>query len=431
MNALAILVVFFSSALLLSAPIAVVIGLSALVAIYAAGFDPLEICATSMLQGVDSFALLAIPFFILSGMIMGKGSMAKRLMDFASALVRFLPGGLAYVNTITCMLFGAISGSAVAAVSSIGSFMIPQMEKKCCDKETAVAITICSSTTGMLIPPSNIMIVYSVAVGGLSIGALFMAGIIPGIVLGICIMAASYFIIRKNRSPKEGSLDFSLIWSTFRRAFLSLMLVVVVLGGILCGIFTATESAVISVVYALLLEVFVYRDISSKELFKILAGAAATTGIVMLIVAASSAMSWILTMTNAPAKIAEALSIFGDSRIAILIVINIILLFVGMFMDMTPAVLIFTPILLPVVREIGVSDLHFGIIMISNLSIGLCTPPVGTCLFVGCGVGKTDISRLTPKMLPYFAAMLVAQILVTFIPDLSTALPEMLGMVSE
>ncbi len=430
MNALAVLAVFFSAALLLSAPIAVVIGLSAFVAVYAAGFEPMEICATSMLQGVDSFALLAIPFFILSGMIMGKGSMAKRLMDFASALVRFLPGGLAYVNTITCMLFGAISGSAVAAVSSIGSFMIPQMQKKCCDRETAVAITVCSSTTGMLIPPSNIMIVYSVAVGGLSIGALFIAGIIPGILLGICIMAASYIVIRKNRAPREGTLDMRLVWDTFKRAFLSLMLVVVVLGGILCGIFTATESAVISVAYAAILEGVVYRDISRRQFLEILAQAAATTGVVMLIVAASSAMSWILTMTNAPARIAEALSIFGDSRVALLIVINIIFLFVGMFMDMTPAVLIFTPILLPVVREMGISDLHFGIIMISNLSIGLCTPPVGTCLFVGCGVGNTNISKLTPKMLPYFAAMLVAQTLVTFVPELSTALPRWLGMSS-
>ena len=253
----AVLCAGFALILLLSAPIAVVIALSSCAAIFASGKEPFEIVATSMAHGSDSFALLAIPFFILSGMIMGRGAMAMRLIDLAAALVSRFPGGLAYVNTVTCMLFGSISGSAVAAVSSIGSFMIPQMEKKGYGKNLSVALTVCSSTTGMLIPPSNIMIVYSVAVGGLSIGALFLAGVIPGIVLGLSIMAASFVYARRRKIKPEGAFDFPLILRAFKRAFLSLLLVFVVLGGILGGIFTATEAAAISVAYAFVLEVIV------------------------------------------------------------------------------------------------------------------------------------------------------------------------------
>ena len=414
--------------LFLSAPIAVVIALASALAILATGREPLEIIATSMAQGVDSFALLAIPFFILSGMIMGKGAMARRLIELALALVRFLPGGLAYVNTVTCMLFGAISGSAVAAVSSIGSFMIPQMRQRGYDNDTAVAVTVCSSTTGMLIPPSNIMIVYSVAVGGLSIGALFMAGILPGILVGLFLMLSSWFIIRRKKMGAEGKFDVILLLRAFKRAFLSLLLVVIVLGGILCGVFTATESAVISVAYAFILEVIIYRDIKLSEIPELLMKSAQTTGIVMLIIGASTAMSWVMTITNAPQEIARALMFFGENEFVLLLLINLLLLVVGMFMDMTPAVLIFTPILLPIVKELGMSEIHFGITMIANLSIGLCTPPVGTCLFVGCGVGNAKMTTLAPKMVPYFLAMLAAQILITYVPWISEGIPELLGM---
>lgn len=426
--ALIILWAAFFSMLFLSAPIAVVIALASALAILAIGREPLEIIATSMAQGVDSFALLAIPFFILSGMIMGKGAMARRLIELALALVRFLPGGLAYVNTVTCMLFGAISGSAVAAVSSIGSFMIPQMRQRGYDNDTAVAVTVCSSTTGMLIPPSNIMIVYSVAVGGLSIGALFMAGILPGILVGLFLMLSSWFIIRRKKMGAEGKFDVILLLRAFKRAFLSLLLVVIVLGGILCGVFTATESAVISVAYAFILEVIIYRDIKLSEIPELLMKSAQTTGIVMLIIGASTAMSWVMTITNAPQEIARALMFFGENEFVLLLLINLLLLVVGMFMDMTPAVLIFTPILLPIVKELGMSEIHFGIMMIANLSIGLCTPPVGTCLFVGCGVGNAKMTTLAPKMVPYFLAMLAAQILITYVPWISEGIPELLGM---
>ena len=280
----------------------------------------------------------------------------------------------------------------------------------------------------MLIPPSNIMIVYSVAVGGLSIGALFLAGVIPGIVLGLSIMAASFVYARRRKIKPEGAFDFPLILRAFKRAFLSLLLVFVVLGGILGGIFTATEAAVISVAYAFVLEVIVYRDIKISEMWGILAKSAETTGVVMMIIGASTAMSWIMTMSNAPAQIAEALMYFGDSKVALLIIINILLLIVGTFMDMTPAVLIFTPIFLPIAHSLGISDLHFGIIMITNLSIGLCTPPVGTCLFVGCGVGETSMAKVAPALAGYVVAMVAALMLITFVPELSLWLPRMLGL---
>lgn len=426
--AFATLCASFFALLFLGAPIAVVIALSSSIAICATGREPLEVVATSMAHGVDSFALLAIPFFILSGVIMARGAMAIRLIDLAAALVSRFPGGLAYVNTLTCMFFGAISGSATAAVSSIGSFMIGQMEKKGYNRDYSVALTVCSSTTGMLIPPSNIMIVYSVAVGSLSIGALFLAGILPGIVLGICIMAVSYFYAKRRGLKAEGAFDIQLIWRAFKRAFLSLLLIVVVLGGILGGIFTATEAAAISVLYALILEVLIYRDVKLSALGEIFASAAKMTSVVMLIVGASTAMSWVMTITNAPQQIAEALLALSENKIVLLLVINLILLVVGMFMDMTPAVLIFTPIFLPIVRDLGISDIHFGIIMITNLSIGLCTPPVGTCLFVGCGVGNTNITRVTPHLVWLVAAMIIALLIITFVPQLSIAIPRYLGL---
>ena len=423
-----ILFLAFVSLLFLSVSIAVVIGISAALTIWATGGECFEVVATSMAQGVDSFALLAIPFFILSGAIMGRGAMAIKLINLASALVSPFPGGLAYVNTLTCMFFGAISGSSVAAVSSVGSFMIPQMENKGYGKEMPIALTVCSSTTGMLIPPSNTMIVYSVAVGGVSIGALFIAGIIPGVLLGMAILCVSIVYTKRYKIKAEGQFVPRKILKAFKEAFLSLMLIVIVLGGILGGIFTATEAAVIAVAYAFVLEVFVYRDISMRQMYEILYDSARVTGVVMLIVGASTAMSWIMTMTNIPQQIAEAMSILGDSKIAILIAINIILLFVGMFMDMTPAILIFTPIFLPIVSQFGITPIHFGIIIITNLSIGLCTPPVGTCLFVGCGVGNSDIGSVSPKLFPYVIGMIIALMFITFIPELSEWFPKACGL---
>ena len=418
-----ILVLAFAILLVLHVPIAVGIAVASYVAMLADGADPSVMLAQKMANGVNSFALLAIPFFILSGYLMGRGGMARRLIDLAGALVGFLPGGLAYVNTLTCMLFGAISGSAVAAVSSVGGFMIPEMNRKGYNREFNVAVTTTAATTGLMIPPSNIMIVYSVAAGSVSIAAMFMAGVLPGILTGLFIMVVCGFFAFRNNYPTEPRSNLGQILRAFRSSFLSLFMVVIVIGGILKGVFTATEAAAIAVVYSLLLTVGLYREIRLRELPGILLETGITTAVVMLLIGASSGMSWIMTMANIPQTVSAALLGLSENPVLILLSINFLLLAVGTFMDMTPAVLIFTPIFLPVAVTLGMHEVHFGIMMIANLSIGLCTPPVGTCLFIGCGVGKTTIAKVTRTMLPFFVAMIIALLFITYMPSLSLWLP--------
>ena len=469
-----VLVSVFILLLVMNVPIAVSIALATFVAILIEGSDPAVVVAAKMANGVNSFALLAIPFFILSGHLMGKGGLARRLIDFAATLVGRLPGGLGYVNTLTCMLFGSISGSAAAAVSSVGGFMIPEMNRKGYDREFNVAVTTTAATTGLLIPPSNIMIVYSVAAGSVSIAAMFMAGFLPGMITGLFIMLVGGIIsvmkgyqgealdmlrwkpvaalaiialmIISIIASQQGWIDLSFrigslampngitwffVWSavccgcfsTFRRAFFTLLLIVIVIGGILGGVFTATEAAAIAVVYSYLLSVVIYREIKMKELPQILLDTGITTAVVMLLIGASSGMSWIMTMANIPQTVSATLLGLSENPIVILLTINLLLICVGTFMDMTPAVLIFTPIFLPVVSELGMHPVHFGIMLIANLCIGLCTPPVGTCLFIGCGVGKTTIAKVTKTMLPFFGAMIAALMVITYIPAVSLWLP--------
>jgi TRAP-type C4-dicarboxylate transport system permease large subunit len=475
-----ILILVFILLLIMNVPIAVAIAMASFVAILAEGSNPAVVVAAKMANGINSFALLAIPFFILSGHLMGRGGLARRLIDFAATLVGRLPGGLGYVNTLTCMLFGSISGSAAAAVSSVGGFMIPEMNRKGYGREFNVAVTTTAATTGLLIPPSNIMIVYSVAAGSVSIAAMFMAGILPGILTGLFIMLVAGIIsVRKGYRGETldmprwkpisatailvaiigtimlshaGMLDLGftlrgfsvsnaavlfLLFSgtccvcfrTFRRAYLTLLLIVIVIGGILKGVFTATEAAAIAVVYAFLLAVVLYREIKLKDLPELLYQTGITTAIVMLLIGASSGMSWIMTMANIPQTVSDALLGLSDNPIIILLTINVLLLFVGTFMDMTPAVLIFTPIFWPVVRELGMHEVHFGIMLIANLCIGLCTPPVGTCLFIGCGVGETTIAKVTKTMLPFFGAMAVALMVITYWAPLTMWLPRLLELV--
>lgn len=429
---LCILLISFFALLVLNAPVAVAIAMASFLAIFANGGDPAYTVAQRMCNGVDSFPLLAIPFFVFAGVLMGKGGLARRLIDFAALGVSRLPGGLGYVNTLTCMLFGSISGSAAAAVSSIGGFMIPEMNRKGYNREFNVAVTATAATTGLLIPPSNCMIVYSVAAGSVSIAGMFMAGILPGILVGACIMLASGIVCARNGYGKVAAADrtpFSfkeaaiICW----RAIPSLLLVVLIIGGILSGLFTATEAAAVTVAYAFILTVFCYREIKLRELPKICLQTGITTAMVMLLIGASSAMSWIMTVTNIPQTISGALMALSNNRFVILLTMNLMLLVVGLFMDMTPALLIFTPILLPVAKMLGISELHFGVIMIANLCIGLCTPPVGTCLFIGCSVGKTTIAKVTAKAIPFFIAMLTALMLITYIPWFSEWIPRMTG----
>ncbi len=419
-----ILVVSFLIFLSLRVPIAFAIGLAALFTLLSAmPFLPsVTTLAQRMATSLDSFTLSAIPFFILAGQIMNRGGIAVRLINFAKAIVGPLPGGLAFVNIISCMLFGAISGSAVAAASAIGGFMNPMMEKDGYDKSFSAAVNITSATTGLIIPPSNVLIVYSLASGGVSIAALFIAGYVPGLLIGLALMivALTYSIIKKY--PTDKMVGFKVFFKRFIDAFPSLMLLVVVIGGIVAGIFTATEASAIAVIYTLVLGFF-YKEITVKDISPILLETIKTSAIVLLLVSTSIAMSWVMSYENIPQEISNTLLAISDNPIVILIIINLILLFVGVFMDMTPAVLIFTPIFLPIVTELGMDPIHFGIIMIMNLCIGLCTPPVGSVLFVGCSVADLKIQQVIRPLLPLFLVMIGVLLLITYFPDLTLLLP--------
>jgi len=431
MELLEVIVLVVTFLILLSAgvPISFSIGISSLATMLLSinTMPSLTTIAQRTATGLDSFALLAIPFFILAGQLMNSGGIARRLIDFAKVLVGKLPGGLAFVNIMAAMLFGAISGSAVAAASAIGGFMAPIMKKEGYDESFSAAVNITSSTTGLIIPPSNILIVYSLASGGVSIAALFLAGYIPGIVIGLGLMLVAGVHAKKNNYKVEFEVTLGDAIKKFLDAIPSLLLIVIVIGGIVAGYFTATEASAIAVLYAFVLSVFIYKEIKFKDLPQILLGSASTTAIVMLLVGTSMAMSWVMAYENIPQNVAAALLALSDNGIVILLIINLILLFIGTFMDMTPAVLIFTPIFLPIAVQLGIDPIHFGIVMVMNLSIGLCTPPVGSVLFVGCSVAELPITKVIKPLLPLFAAMIVALMLVTYIPELSLYIPRLFG----
>jgi tripartite ATP-independent transporter DctM subunit len=424
-----VLIFVFLLLMALNVPIAFCLIASAVVVLLlSTDFTPV---ATAVAQqtttGIDSFVLLAIPFFILSGLLMGRGGIAQRMIDFAKTLVGWFPGGLAFVNVLGCMLFGSIAGSSAAAVSAIGGFMIPAMRKEGYSREFSTALTITASTTGLLIPPSNTLIVYSLASGGVSIAALFLAGYVPGILVGVFLMSVAAFVAIK-RGEKFGKLvSFKQVVIKFADAFLSLVLVVIVMGGIIAGIFTATEAAAIAVVYSFILAFIVYREVKFRDLPDILIKSVTTTAIVMFLIGGSMALSWVLSFLDIPQSLSAFLLSLSDNKLLIMLIINAILLFVGTFMDMTPAVLIFTPIFLPVVVNLGIDPIHFGIIMVMNLCIGLCTPPVGTLLFLGVGIGHTSVAKVIKPLIPMYIVFILALLLVTFFPQLSLYLPSIFG----
>ena len=344
------------------------------------------------------------------------------------AAVGSLSGGLALVNVVSCMLFGAISGSAVAATSAIGSFMLPEMKKQGYEPAYSAAVTAAAATTGMLIPPSNIMIVYAIASGGVSIAALFVAGYLPGILLGVALMIVCAGYAKLKGYPVSARLPLSLVLRKVGAAIPSLLMIFVVIGGIISGYFTATEAGAIAVVYSFILAVLVYREVKVSELADILLKSTETTAIVLALIATSAAMSWILSYENIPQSISAGLLALSDNPLLILLIINLILLVVGAFMDMTPAVLIFTPIFLPVAVACGMSPLHFGIMMVLNLSIGLVSPPVGSVLFVACAIAKVRLEQLLKPLLPMYFAMFVVLMMVTYIPAISEWLPQVFGL---
>ncbi|PIB27139.1 hypothetical protein BFP77_14000 [Maribacter sp. 4U21] len=417
--------------LLLKVPVAYSVGIATTLTLLF--YLPLLPSVTTIMQqmttGIDSFALLAIPFFILAGDIMNRGGIANRLIDFSKSLVGSLPGGLLYVNILSAMFFGAVSGSAVASASAIGGILSKRMDTEGYGKPFSASVNITASTVGLVIPPSNILIVFALASGGAaSVEALFLAGYIPGMLLGLGLMIVAGYFAVKHKFPKRDRVRFRKLIKDFSRAFLSLLMIVIVVGGIVIGVFTATEGAVIAVIYALLLGFF-YRQINFKILPDIILSSAKTTAIVMFLICTSMALSWLFAFNSVPELISESILGSFDNPIVILLLINIILLIVGTFMDITPAVLIFTPIFLPIVTGMGIHPVHFGIIMVINLCIGLCTPPVGTLLFVGSGVAKIEITEVIKPILPFLAMMVAMLMLITYMPEITLYLPKLFGAI--
>ena len=426
---LIVLIVSFVTLLAVNVPVAFAIGISTMLGILATGELPaFLLVAQRMATGIDNFTLLAIPFFILAGLLMGHGGIAQRLIDLAEVVVGRFRGGLAYVTVLTCMLFGSVSGSAAAAVSSVGGFMVPVMNRRYADPAFNASVIVTASTTGLLIPPSNIMIVYAAATGGaVSIAAMFFAGIIPGLLVGLALMIVS------SRGPltvNGGVTTLGLRDAFVRlgRAFPALIMVVIVLGGIMFGIFTATEASAVAVIYALMLSIGLYREVSLRDLPALLLRCAVITSVVLLLVATSTAMAWLLAYENIPQVLSAYLLGLSDNPLVILLVINLIMLAVGTVIDMTPAVLLFTPIFWPVILSLGIDPLHFGVMLIMNLCIGLCTPPVGTCLFLGCSVANTTVARMLPRLIPFYLAMILVLMVITYLPLVSVALPRWLGV---
>ncbi|MFL0504126.1 TRAP transporter large permease [Ureibacillus sp. 179-F W5.1 NHS] len=416
--------------LIIGAPISISVGIASVLAMFSI-LDPenaLQTSAQRMFTGMNSFTLLAIPFFILAGVIMNNGGIAMRLVNCAKVLAGRMPGSLAQTNVLANMMFGSISGSGVAAAAAVGSTMAPMQEKEGYDRAFSAAVNIASAPTGMLIPPSNTLIVFSLVSGGTSIAALFMAGYIPGILWGIACMIAAFIIAKRRGYKSNEKVPFKVALKVFIDAIPSLLLIIIVIGGIILGAFTATEGSAIAVVYALLLS-FIYRTIKIKDLPRILIESTRTTAIVIFLIGVSTIMSWVMSFTGIPRLIADTLLGFTDNMIIILIIMNIVLLIVGTFMDPTPAILIFTPIFLPIALQFGMDPVHFGIMVVFNLSIGTITPPVGPVLFVGARVAKLKIEQVIRPLIPFFAVTVVVLLLVTYIPDLSLWLPKLLGLI--
>ena len=426
--AICILVLSFFIFIGLGTPVAWSIALSSLLTLLVSlpSLAAVTTIAQRMATGLDSFALLAIPFFILSGQLMTHGGIAHRLIRFAKTLVGTLPGGLALINIISAMMMGAIAGSAMASASAMGSILGPEMEKEGYDKEYGAAVNITSATMGLVIPPSNVLIVYSLASGGVSIAALFLAGYIPGLLTGLFLILVAALWAKRKGYPTSQRSSIKEVLSSFIQAVPSLLLLFIVIGGIVAGLFTATEASAVAVLYTLILGML-YKEIRVKDLSKILLESSKTSAVVLLLIAASMSMSWVMSYENIPQNLSDFLLGISDNKIIILLLINLILLFVGIFMDMTPAVLIFTPIFLPVVKSIGIDPVQFGIIMVVNLCIGLCTPPVGSVLFVGVGIAKTSIEKVIKPLLPLFIAMIVALALITYFPQITLWLPHQFG----
>jgi tripartite ATP-independent transporter DctM subunit len=420
---LAILLCVFGVGVVVGAPVAFAMGIAAASAYWYEGF-PMLITFQRATAGISVFSLLAIPFFVFAGEIMLHGGIAQRLVKLASAVVGHLKGGLAMVNIFSSMLFGGISGSAVADISALGSLLIPVMKERGYRPDFAVNVTVTSSIAGIVIPPSHNMIIFAVAAGGgISVSKLFLAGVIPGVLMCVCLAIAAYILSVKHKYPSEPFPGWTEVGRSAADAIPGFMTAVIIVGGTLSGIFTVTESGAFGAIYAVLLTTFYYRSLSLASFVAAVTGAVRTTAMVMILIAFASSFAYLLALYQVPGKLSMLLVSISDNPIIILLMINLILLILGMIMDMAALILICTPIFLPIAKGIGMDPTQFGIMMLINLGLGLCTPPVGTCLFVGCAVGKIKIEQALKSIWPFYIAILGALLLVTFVPQISLWLP--------
>ncbi len=427
---LAVLFGVFFVLLFAGVPISVALGVATfLTALAFLSFDDATyVVGQQMNVGIESFSLLAVPLFIFAGNIMNNGGIARRLVDLALVLAGRVPGALAHTNVLGNMLFGSLSGSAVASAAAIGGTLHKRQKEEGYDPAFSTAVNIASASTGLLIPPTTAAIVYSTVAGGVSISALFMAGYVPGILMGVVVMAVAFLYARRrsnHRATERVTVREGLL--VLLRAVPSLLLIIVVVGGIVAGVFTATEGAAAAVLYCFVLSL-VYRSLSWADLREVVRSTVVATGVVMFLIAASSAMSWVMAYTGIPGAITDALLSVADSRAVILLLMVAVLLVVGTFMDITPAILIFTPIFLPIATELGMHPVHFGMVLILAMCIGTMTPPVGSVLFVASGVSGVTIEQVVPRLVPYFVGLIALLLAVTFVPSLSLGIPEWLGL---
>jgi tripartite ATP-independent transporter DctM subunit len=420
------ILVLLGSFTLLSAlgmPVAYALGLSALIAAFYVEI-PLEAVMLRISDGTDDFALLAIPFFVLAGGIMAEGGMAARLILLAKVFVGFIRGGLALVNILASTLFGCISGSSVADTASIGSVMIPQMVKQGYSRVFATNVTICGSVQALMIPPSHNAVIYSIAAGGtVSIASLFLAGVFPGLLFGLCLVGLVLWTAHKRSFPKERPIPLREVPKIFLDAFWGLITIVIIMGGILSGVFTPTESAAVACVYAFLVTFLIYRDYKWRDLPHLIHRVVKTVAMVMMLIGFSVGFGYMMAIMQIPAKVTTFFMGISENKYVFLLLVNILLLLLGTFMDLAPMLLICTPIFMPVILKLGIDPVHFGMIMILNLGIGLITPPVGPTLFVGCAIGKVTMEQVTKELWPFYGAMCLALLLVTYIPAISLWLP--------
>ncbi|ATM96413.1 trap-type C4-dicarboxylate transport system,large permease component [Yersinia frederiksenii] len=423
-------ILVFTLAILLAigVPVAYAVGLSAIAGAFWIDL-PLEAVMIQITSGVNKFSLLAIPFFILAGAIMAEGGIARRLVNFAYIFVGFIRGGLSLVNIVASTFFGAISGSSVADTASIGSVMIPEMDKKGYPRDFAAAVTASGSVQAILTPPSHNSVIYSLATGGtVSIAALFIAGILPGLLLSFTLMLMCVGFAYKRGYPKGERVPFRQALKIFLDTLWGLMTVVIIMGGILSGVFTATESAAIACLWSFFVTMFIYRDYKWSELPKLMYRTVKTVTIVMILIGFAASFGAIMTYMQLPERITEFFTSVSDNKYVILMCINIMLLMIGTLMDMAPLILILTPVLMPVTNSLGIDPVHFGMIMLINLGIGLITPPVGSVLFVASAVSKQKIEQVVKAMLPFYGALLLVLMLVTYVPEISLWLPRVFGV---